>query len=196
MRRQWRVTSRATAVLNAEAVQWGSQSLRLRQPAVADIACPLSTVARPSADFFPPEATNHHGVVQVRPPRRRGPRQVHLAGRCRPQQVAAPSCAAVRPIGHGFTTVVLPLIPLLSLLSWPDLFDRTPKPKIMGSILENVGNTPMVRLNKLPQAEGLHCEVCMEPRPIVLPSPEPERFQRKTASMASWFLHSGQVRVL
>ena len=99
-------------------------------------------------------------------------------------------------MGHGLSTVIRPLIPLLGLHSCPDLFDRTPKPKIMGSILENVGNTPMVRLNKLPQAEGLQCEVCMEPRPIALPSPEPARSQRKTASMEGWFLHSGQVRVL
>ena len=35
---------------------------------------------------------------------------------------------------------------------------------MLGSILEHIGNTPMVRLNKIPQAEGLECEVCTSPR--------------------------------
>jgi len=34
-----------------------------------------------------------------------------------------------------------------------------PKPKIMDSILDNIGNTPLVRLNRIPKAEGLQCEV-------------------------------------
>lgn len=35
----------------------------------------------------------------------------------------------------------------------------TPKPAIMSSILDNIGNTPLVRLNRIPNAEGLTCEV-------------------------------------
>ena len=64
----------------------------------------------------------------------------------------------------------VPLTPPPGLLPFPAGSPRTPKPKTMGSILENVGNTPMVRLNKLPQAEGLQCEVCTEPRPRAVPS--------------------------
>jgi cystathionine beta-synthase len=32
-------------------------------------------------------------------------------------------------------------------------------PKIMDSVLEHIGNTPMVRLHKLPNSEGIECEV-------------------------------------
>jgi cystathionine beta-synthase len=35
-----------------------------------------------------------------------------------------------------------------------------PKPKIMDSILDNIGNTPMVRVSRLSAAEGVSCEVC------------------------------------
>jgi len=35
----------------------------------------------------------------------------------------------------------------------------TPEPKILNTILEHIGNTPLVRLNKIPQSEGLECEV-------------------------------------
>jgi len=31
--------------------------------------------------------------------------------------------------------------------------------KIMDTILENIGKTPLVRLNKIPKSEGLECEV-------------------------------------
>lgn len=34
------------------------------------------------------------------------------------------------------------------------------EPKILSSILEHIGNTPLVRLNKIPQSEGIECEVC------------------------------------
>lgn len=34
-----------------------------------------------------------------------------------------------------------------------------PKPKIMNTILENVGNTPLVRLNSIPKSLGLECEI-------------------------------------
>jgi len=37
-------------------------------------------------------------------------------------------------------------------------------PKILPTILENIGNTPMVRLNKIPQAKGIKCEVCKRTR--------------------------------
>jgi len=33
------------------------------------------------------------------------------------------------------------------------------EPKILSSILEHIGNTPLVRLNKIPQSEGIECEV-------------------------------------
>eukprot|EP00732_Lithocolla_globosa_P001551 Lithocolla_globosa_v1_NODE_793_length_3272_cov_24.216661.p1 type:complete len:514 gc:universal NODE_793_length_3272_cov_24.216661:1485-3026(+) len=35
----------------------------------------------------------------------------------------------------------------------------TPRPAVMGTVLEAIGNTPMVRLNKIPRAEGLKCDV-------------------------------------
>lgn len=34
-----------------------------------------------------------------------------------------------------------------------------PEPKILGTILEHIGNTPLVRLNKIPQSEGIECEI-------------------------------------
>ncbi|KAL4229563.1 hypothetical protein ACF0H5_012602 [Mactra antiquata] len=34
-----------------------------------------------------------------------------------------------------------------------------PKSAIMSSILDNIGNTPLVKLNRIPKSEGLHCEV-------------------------------------
>lgn len=34
------------------------------------------------------------------------------------------------------------------------------KPKIMESVLENVGLTPLIRLNKVHRAEGVKCEIC------------------------------------
>ncbi len=36
---------------------------------------------------------------------------------------------------------------------------RKPEPKILGSILEHIGNTPVVRINKIARAEGLKCEL-------------------------------------
>lgn len=30
---------------------------------------------------------------------------------------------------------------------------------IYDNILEHIGNTPMVRLNRIPQSEGLECEI-------------------------------------
>lgn len=33
------------------------------------------------------------------------------------------------------------------------------KPKIMNSILENIGNTPLVKINKIAQEEGIQCEL-------------------------------------
>lgn len=39
------------------------------------------------------------------------------------------------------------------------LIGRTRKPKIMSSILENIGETPMVRCSRLMRSEGLACEV-------------------------------------
>jgi len=34
-----------------------------------------------------------------------------------------------------------------------------PRPKICSTVLENIGNTPLVRLNKIPQSLGVKCEV-------------------------------------
>lgn len=34
------------------------------------------------------------------------------------------------------------------------------RPKILPNILEAIGHTPIVRLNKIPRAEGIKCEVC------------------------------------
>lgn len=39
-------------------------------------------------------------------------------------------------------------------------FPRTPKPKMMDSILDNIGETPMVRVSRLAEKEGLECELC------------------------------------
>jgi hypothetical protein len=32
--------------------------------------------------------------------------------------------------------------------------------KIMDSILDNIGNTPLVKINKITKEEGIQCEVC------------------------------------
>ncbi|KAH3715485.1 hypothetical protein DPMN_058196, partial [Dreissena polymorpha] len=34
-----------------------------------------------------------------------------------------------------------------------------PKPAIMSSVLDNIGNTPLIRLNRIPASEGVQCEV-------------------------------------
>ena len=36
---------------------------------------------------------------------------------------------------------------------------RVPKPKIMGSILENIGETPIVRMERLSKNLGIECEL-------------------------------------
>ncbi|SAM08422.1 hypothetical protein [Absidia glauca] len=36
----------------------------------------------------------------------------------------------------------------------------TPHPKIYNNILENVGRTPLVRINRIAKEEGLQCELC------------------------------------
>jgi cystathionine beta-synthase len=38
----------------------------------------------------------------------------------------------------------------------------TPKPKIMKNILENIGNTPLVRINSIAEKEGIHCELLVK----------------------------------
>jgi cystathionine beta-synthase len=35
-----------------------------------------------------------------------------------------------------------------------------PAPKISDTILDNIGRTPLVRVNKIAKAEGLKCELC------------------------------------
>ncbi|KAJ1973363.1 cystathionine beta-synthase [Dimargaris xerosporica] len=39
---------------------------------------------------------------------------------------------------------------------------RQPKPKILDTILDHVGETPLVRLHKIPAAEGVQCEVLVK----------------------------------
>jgi cystathionine beta-synthase len=36
------------------------------------------------------------------------------------------------------------------------------RPKILNSILEAIGDTPLVRLNKIPQSLGIECEVLVK----------------------------------
>ena len=35
----------------------------------------------------------------------------------------------------------------------------TPEPAVLSSILEHIGNTPCVRLNRIPQSEGIECDM-------------------------------------
>lgn len=46
------------------------------------------------------------------------------------------------------------------MISYPLSSSSRPTPKIMATILENIGNTPMVRLNNIPKKEGIKCEMC------------------------------------
>ncbi|CAG8823583.1 15113_t:CDS:2, partial [Dentiscutata erythropus] len=34
-----------------------------------------------------------------------------------------------------------------------------PEPPILDSILDHIGNTPLVRINKITKAEGIECEI-------------------------------------
>ena len=43
---------------------------------------------------------------------------------------------------------------------WLDWHFSTPKPKIMSTILDNIGNTPLVRINRITQKDGIACELC------------------------------------
>ena len=36
---------------------------------------------------------------------------------------------------------------------------KSPRSHVLGNILEAIGDTPLVRLNKVPQSEGLRCEM-------------------------------------
>jgi hypothetical protein len=40
--------------------------------------------------------------------------------------------------------------------------DGSVRPKILNSILEAIGDTPLVRLNKIPQSLGIECEVLVK----------------------------------
>ena len=40
------------------------------------------------------------------------------------------------------------------------LFLRKPKPKIMPNVLYNIGNTPLVKINKITEEENVPCNVC------------------------------------
>lgn len=36
---------------------------------------------------------------------------------------------------------------------------RTQRPKIVASVLDLIGETPMLRLNRIPKEEGIECEI-------------------------------------
>lgn len=40
------------------------------------------------------------------------------------------------------------------------VFNSTTPPQVLPNILHAIGNTPLVRLNKIPQSEGIECEMC------------------------------------
>ena len=48
---------------------------------------------------------------------------------------------------------------LLNLKYFFFIFCRQPRKKIMSTILDNIGNTPLVRLNSIPKSYGLKCEI-------------------------------------
>ncbi|KAJ1992213.1 cystathionine beta-synthase [Dimargaris cristalligena] len=58
-------------------------------------------------------------------------------------------CHCHGPVGNAATNVTIPHVHQT----------RTPKPKILDSILDQIGDTPLVRLNRIPASEGLECEV-------------------------------------
>merc|ERR1712054_567050 len=41
----------------------------------------------------------------------------------------------------------------------PHPVQRPVKPKVLDTILDHIGDTPLVRLNKIPQSMGLDCEI-------------------------------------
>lgn len=38
--------------------------------------------------------------------------------------------------------------------------NEIPSPKIVPNVLHQIGKTPMIRLNRIPQSLGVECEVC------------------------------------
>ena len=51
-------------------------------------------------------------------------------------------------------------MPILAGGSHFRLFNFSRKPiKIMPNVLHNIGNTPLVKLNRIGKAEGLQCEI-------------------------------------
>lgn len=54
----------------------------------------------------------------------------------------------------------LPVVPSVNTLSFFYVCTRPEPLKIMPSILNKVGNTPMVRINKIGKQYGLKCELC------------------------------------
>jgi hypothetical protein len=34
------------------------------------------------------------------------------------------------------------------------------RPKVLPNVLHQIGNTPMIRLNRIPKSEGVECELC------------------------------------
>lgn len=48
----------------------------------------------------------------------------------------------------------------VTLLDFHSKLSRKPRPKIMDNILQAIGDTPLVRINKIAKDEGLKCELC------------------------------------
>lgn len=48
----------------------------------------------------------------------------------------------------------------LCLLAYSSMLYSVPRPKILNTILDNIGQTPLVRINKIGKEEGLKCELC------------------------------------
>ena len=53
------------------------------------------------------------------------------------------------------------LLKYLCFMTLKYLFWRKPNEKIMPNVLHNIGNTPMVKINKIDKSAGLNCELCM-----------------------------------
>ncbi|KAI8596507.1 hypothetical protein EDD21DRAFT_419604 [Dissophora ornata] len=50
--------------------------------------------------------------------------------------------------------------------------EHLPEPAILDNILEHIGNTPLVRINKIAKSEGLQCELCTSDSCMSLQVPE------------------------
>lgn len=39
-------------------------------------------------------------------------------------------------------------------------YQSLPEPPILDTILDHIGNTPLVRINNITKSEGIECEIC------------------------------------